>query len=144
MEIPTWAKVGLAFAVVVVVSIIIGIIYWKKGDKPKTNTGPLTCDTGYHFEGTTCVADVTCGPNQELINGTCVADVTCDAAIYQQLNNAEDACECVEGYSFDDAGTTCVEDVTCDAAIYQQLNNAEDACECVDDYVFFHGWYDVC
>ena len=82
-------KIGLAF--VVVVSIILGIIFWKKSDKPKkkTNTNTNTCDSQPQTQTGYTNTNTNTGP------------LTCDLA-NQTLNDDQDGCVCVENFSFDE------------------------------------------
>ena len=63
--------------------------------------------------------------------------LTCDAAAHKELNEAGDACVCMEGYTENETTHECeaaAPALTCDAAAHKELNAAGDACVCMEGY----------
>ena len=114
-----------------VLLVIGGIGFWLKGD-----------GIWYGLGGTKTDNDDDDDDDDENGNGNGGdPPLTCDDA-NQELNTAGDACECVDGYSFDDDGTTCIGTNLVDK--YVSLITGSPAGKSANDYAYQVGTAELC
>ncbi len=91
-------------------------------DNNNSNTTPITCQTGYHAVGSTCVIDTnttTCQTGYHLEGSTCIKDTNNSTNNIENNSTDTNTTTCQTGYHLE--GSTCVVDevnVTCPTGTY--------------------------